>query len=159
VIYSSFTATNDIRAACHVDKQLTRQVIVMWNALWYVLQWYHSLTYIESECRKYLMHLVLLYIKKLMVCLFEFSQCAFVYNWIDLTYTMLLCCLIHFRFLKGYHTHTYINSYCRKYLMHLVLLYINKLMVCLLNFACASCFQRIDLTYNATVLLSPFQVS
>jgi hypothetical protein len=47
---------------------------------------------------------------------------------------MLLYCFIHFRFLKGYHTHTYIDSYCRKYLMHLVLLYINKLMVCLLNF-------------------------
>jgi hypothetical protein len=62
--------------------QPTRQVIVMWNALWYVLQWYHSLTYIDYECRKYLMHLVLLYINKLMVCIFEFLQCAFVYNWI-----------------------------------------------------------------------------
>jgi hypothetical protein len=48
---------------------------------------------------------------------------------------MLHYCLIRFRFLKGYHIHTYIDSYCRKYLMHLVLLYINKLMVCLLNFA------------------------
>ncbi len=47
---------------------------------------------------------------------------------------MLLYCLIHFRFLKGYHTLTYIDSYCRKYLMYLVLLYINKMMVCLLNF-------------------------
>jgi hypothetical protein len=62
---------------------------------------------------------------------FKFLQCAFVYNWIDLTHTMLLYSLIHFRFLKGYHSHTYIDSYCRKYLMHLVLLYINKLMVCL----------------------------
>jgi hypothetical protein len=49
---------------------------------------------------------------------------------------MLLYCLIHFRYLKGYHTHTYIDSYCRKYLMHLVLLYINKLMVYLLNLLC-----------------------
>ena len=81
--------------------QPTTKVIVVWNAVWSVLQWYHSLFYINYECRKYLMHLVLLYIKKLMVCLFEFLQCAFVYNWIDLTHTMLLCCLIHFRFLKG----------------------------------------------------------
>jgi hypothetical protein len=40
-------------------------------------QWFNTLTYIDYECRKCLMHLVLLYIKKLMVCLFEFSQCAF----------------------------------------------------------------------------------
>jgi hypothetical protein len=124
VIYSSFTVTNDIwRMSCW---QPTMQVIVVWSALWYVLQWYNTLTYIDLECRKCLMHLVLLYIKKLMVWVFEFSQCAFVYNWMDLTHTMLLYCLIHFRFLKGYHTHTYIDSYCRKYLMHLVLLYINS---------------------------------
>ena len=63
--------------------QLTTQVIVIWNALWYVLQWYHALSYIEYECRKYLMHHVLLYIKKLMVRLFEFLQCAFLFtmNW------------------------------------------------------------------------------
>jgi hypothetical protein len=123
--------------------QPTMQVIVVWNALWYVLQWFNTLTYIDYESRKCLMHLVLLYIKKLMVCPFEFSQCAFAYNWIDLTHTMLLYCLIHFRCLKGYYTHTYIDSYCRKYLMHLVLLYINKLMVlCLLNFACAFLFPK-----------------
>ncbi len=77
--------------------QLTMQVIVVWNALWYVLQWYHALTYINYECRNYLMHHALLYIKKLMVHLFEF----FCLQWIDLTHTMLLYCLIHFRFLKG----------------------------------------------------------
>jgi hypothetical protein len=54
---------------------------------------------------------------------------------------MLLYCLIHFRFLKAYHTHTYIDSYCRKYLMHLILLYINKLIVCLLNVAICFCLQ------------------
>jgi hypothetical protein len=113
-------------AACRSCWQPTTQVIVVWSALWYVLQWYNTLTYIDLECRKCLMHLVLLYIKKLMVWIFEFLQCAFVYNWIDLTHTMLLYCLIHFRFLKGYHTHTYIDSFCRKYLMHLVLLYINS---------------------------------
>jgi hypothetical protein len=101
-------------SSCMSCRQPTTQVIVMWSALWYVLQWFNTLTYIDYECRKCLMHLVLLYIKKLMVCLFEFSQCAFVYNWINLTHTMLLYCLIHFRFLKGYHTHTYIDSYCRK---------------------------------------------
>jgi hypothetical protein len=36
--------------------QLTTQVIVIWNALWYVLQWYHALTCINYECRKYLIH-------------------------------------------------------------------------------------------------------
>jgi hypothetical protein len=70
-------------SGCMSCWQLTRQVIVMWNALWYVLQCYHSLTYIDYECRKYLMHLVLLYINKLMVCIFESLQCAFVYNWIE----------------------------------------------------------------------------
>jgi hypothetical protein len=155
VIYSSFTVTNDIcRMSCW---QPTTQVIVMWSALWYVVQWFNTLTYIDNECRKCLMHLVLLYIKKLMVCLFEFSQCAFVYNWIDLTHTMLLYCLIHFRFLIGCHTHTYIDSYCRKYLMHLVLLYINKLMVSLLNFAMCFCLQlNRPHSYNATLLLNPF---
>jgi hypothetical protein len=79
----------------------------------------------------------------------------------DLIHTMLLYCFIHFRFLKGYHTHTCIDSYCRKYLMHLVLLYINKLADGMsLEFSHVPfCFQRINLTYNATVLLNPFQVS
>jgi hypothetical protein len=87
--------------------QLTTQVIVIWNALWYVLQWYHALTYIDYECRKYLlMHRVFLYIKKLIVHLFQYSQCAihnvpFCLQQIDLTHTMLLYCLIHFRFFKG----------------------------------------------------------
>jgi hypothetical protein len=81
--------------------QLTTQVIVIWNALWHVLQWYHALTYINYECRKYLMHHVLLYMKKLMVHLFEFLHVPFCLQWIDLTHTMLLYCLIHFRFLKG----------------------------------------------------------
>jgi hypothetical protein len=130
----------------------TTQVIVVWSALWYVLQWYNTLTYIDLECRKCLMHLVFLYIKNLMVWIFEFLQCAFVYNWIDLTHTMLLYCLIHFRFLKGYHTHTYIDSYCRKYLMHLYCCTsIAKLMVCLLNFAlwlAAFVCNWIDLTHT-----------
>jgi hypothetical protein len=81
-------------------------------------------------------------------------------NWAsNLTHTMLLYCFIHFRFLKGYHTHTYIDSHCRKYLMHLVLLYINKLMASFEFLHVPFCFQRINLTYNATVLLNPFQVS
>jgi hypothetical protein len=72
---------------------------------------------------------------------------------------MLHYCLIHFRFLKGYHIHTYIDSYCRKYLMHLVLLYINKLMVCLLNFVMCFCLKlNQPHSYNATLLLNPFQV-
>ncbi len=82
--------------------QLTTQVIVIWNALWYVLQWYHALTYIDYECRKYLLiHCVLLYIKKLMLHLFQFLQCSSLLQQIDLTHAMLLYCLIHFRFLKG----------------------------------------------------------
>jgi len=95
-----FTVTNDIRRmSCW---QPTMQVIVVWNALWRVLQWYHILTYINYECRKYLVHLVLLYIKKLMVCLFEFLRVPrLCFQRIDLTHAMLLCCLIHFRFLKG----------------------------------------------------------
>ena len=62
--------------------QLTTQVIVIWNALWYVLQWYHALTYIDYECRKYLMHHVLLYITKLMAgtSFWIFAMCLFVYN-------------------------------------------------------------------------------
>jgi hypothetical protein len=142
--------------ACHVDTTDNAgncHVKCFMN----VLQWFNTLTYINYEYRKCLMHFVLLYIKKLMVRLFEFSQCAFVYNWIDLTHTMLLYCLIHFRFLKGYHTHTYIDSCCRKYLMHLVLLYINKLMVCLLNFAMCFCLQlNQPHSYNATLLLNQF---
>jgi hypothetical protein len=70
-------------AACHdVDIWLTMQVIVIWNALWYVLQWYHALTYIDYECRKHLMHHVLLYIKKLMAgtSFWIFALCLFVYN-------------------------------------------------------------------------------
>jgi hypothetical protein len=92
-------------AACHAwCWQLTMQVIVVWNALWYVLQWYHVLTYIDYECRKYLMHHVLLYIKKLMAVtsFWIFAMCLLLcLQWIDLTHTMLLYFLIHFRFLKG----------------------------------------------------------
>ena len=46
------------------------------------------------------MHLVLLYINKLMVCLLNFRMCLFVSKE-STSLTMLLYCLIHFRFLKG----------------------------------------------------------
>jgi hypothetical protein len=90
-------------AACHAwCWQLTTQVIVVWNALWYVLQWYHALTYIDYECRKYLMYRVLLYIKKHGWYIFlNFRNVPFCLQWINLTHTMLLYFLIHFRFLKG----------------------------------------------------------
>jgi hypothetical protein len=83
VFYLSFTATNDIRPhAMHDVDNWQMQVIVVWNALWYVWQWYHALTYIDYECRKYLMHRVLLYIKKLMagMSFWIFAMCLFVYN-------------------------------------------------------------------------------
>jgi hypothetical protein len=62
--------------------QLTTQVVVIWNALWYVLQWFNAFTYINYECRKYLMHCVLLYIKKLMAgtSFWIFAMCLLVYN-------------------------------------------------------------------------------
>jgi hypothetical protein len=99
VFYSDKAMTSGCMLGCW---QLTTQEIFIWNALWYVLQWYHALTYIDNECRKYLMHCVLLYIKKLMVHLFEFLQCAFLFttNWPH-SYNATVLLNPHFRFLKG----------------------------------------------------------
>jgi hypothetical protein len=37
------------------------------------------------------MHLVLLYINKLMVCIFEFLQCAFVYSQLNRATSLIQC--------------------------------------------------------------------